>query len=144
LKWKSYREISSLTPVTGAAGNINKPYRHLQTSTGGGMHNPLRAGDHIVIRGGDWTDIGLDYSWFCFRYPDQEGYVPTGKAGTGWIHFNAYPGPINGNAIEDVHYTTPQITKGGIHGCNSAYFNTTGDYVTISNLRMELLLMMLQ
>jgi hypothetical protein len=42
-----------------------------------------------------------------------------------------------GNRIEDVHYSTPANTKGGFQGASSAYFGTTGDYVVISNLRMD-------
>jgi hypothetical protein len=120
-----------------AANDIAHPWRHLQTSTGGGVHKILRAGDQVVIRGGQWSDTGMDGAWLRFRYPQQQGSAPTGKEGSGWIHFTAYPGPINGNAIEDVHYTTPAGVKGGFQGANSAYFGTTGDYVAISNLRME-------
>jgi hypothetical protein len=122
---------------TAEPDDINHPWRHLQTDTGGGVHQVLRAGDQVVIRGGHWTDTGLDGAWLRFRYPDQQGFAPTGEKGTGWIHFTAYPGPIKGNAIEDVHYSTPPGFKGGIQGANSAYFGTTGDYVVISNLRMD-------
>lgn len=129
----------SLTGVdaTAVAGNISKPWRYLQTASGGGAHGELRAGDHVVIRGGNWSDTGLDGAWLRFRYPQQQGSAPTGAAGTGWVHFTAYPGPINGNALEDVHYSTPANVKGGIHGANSAYFGATGDWVSISNLRMD-------
>jgi hypothetical protein len=123
--------------ATAVAGNINKPWRYLQTASGGGAHDVLRAGDHVVIRGGNWSDTGFDGAWLRFRYPQQQGSAPSGASGTGWVHITAYPGPINGNAIEDVHYATPANVKGGIHGANSAYFGTTGDWVSISNLRME-------
>jgi hypothetical protein len=123
--------------TTAVPGDITHPYRHLQTATGGGAHGVMHAGDHVVIRGGDWNDTGMDGAWFRFRYPQQEGTAPTGASNTGWIHFTAYPGPINGNAMEDVHYSTPPNVKGGIQGANSAYFGTTGDYVSISNLRMD-------
>ncbi len=122
---------------TAVAGDITKPWRYLQTSSGGGAHGVLKAGDHIVIRGGDWSDIGFDGAWLRFRYPQQEGSAPTGASGTGWIHITAYPGPGTGNTIEDVHYSTPAGVKGGIHGANSAYYGTTGDWVSISNLRMD-------
>ena len=123
---------------TAVAGDITKPWRHLQTSSNGGAAGVLRAGDHVVIRGGNWNDTGLDGAWLRFRYPQQEGSAPTGASGTGWIHITAYPGQISGNAIEDVHYSTPSGVKGGIHGANSAYFGTTGDWVSISNLRMDI------
>jgi len=123
--------------ASAVANDIAHPWRHLQTPAGGGLAAILQAGDHVVIRGGHWTDIGFDSSWFRFRYPNQEGTAPTGAAKTGWIQFTAYPGAVNGNAIEDVHYSTPAGMKGGIQGANSAYYGTTGDYVSISNLRMD-------
>jgi hypothetical protein len=118
-------------------GDISKPYRHLQTADGGGAHGAMKAGDHVVIRGGNWSDIGFDGAWLRFRYPQQQGTVPNGKANSGWIHITAYPGAINGNMMEDVHYSTAANKKGGIHGTNSAYYGTTGDYVSISNLRID-------
>ncbi len=123
---------------TAVANDITHPWRHLQTTTGGGAHAVMHAGDHVVIRGGHWTDVGMDTAWFRFRYPQQEGTAPTGAANTGWVHFTAYPGPIKGNAPEDVHYTTPANAKGGFQGANSAYFGTTGDYVSISNLHLDM------
>ena len=122
---------------TAVANDITHPWRNLQTSTGGGIAGIIAAGDYVVIRGGAWSDIGFDSSWFRFRYPNQEGSKPTGAASTGWIQFTAYPGPINGNAIEDVHYSTPANVKGGFQGANSAYYGTTGDYVMISNLHLD-------
>jgi hypothetical protein len=120
-------------------GDIHHPWRHLQTASGAatGVAKSMQAGDHVVIRGGNWSDTGFDTAWLRFRYPEQQGSAPTGKAGSGWIHFTAYPGPVLGNAIEDVHYTTPAEAKGGFHGANSAYYGTTGDYVSISNLRLD-------
>jgi hypothetical protein len=122
---------------TGVADDIAHPYRHLQTPTGGGVAGIIKAGDTVVIRGGNWSDIGFDSSWFRFRYTNQEGSKPTGAVGTGWIHFTAYPGPVNGNAVEDVHYSTPANMRGGIQGANSAYYGTTGDYVSVSNLHLD-------
>jgi len=131
--------FASLTgnDTTAVAGDITHPWRNLQTTTNGGLAAIIQAGDQVVIRGGSWSDIGFDSSWFRFRYPNQEGSKPTGAAGTGWIQFTAYPGPIKGNAIETVHYTTPANMRGGFQGANSAYYGTTGDYVSISNLQMD-------
>jgi hypothetical protein len=123
---------------TAVANDIAHPWRHLQTASNtGGIATVLAAGDQVVIRGGNWNDTSADGSWMRFRYTNQEGKAPTGAKGTGWIHFTAYPGPIKGNAVEDVHYSTPANTKGGFQGANSAYFGTTGDYISISNLRMD-------
>ncbi|TFW03021.1 hypothetical protein E4K72_13200 [Oxalobacteraceae bacterium OM1] len=122
---------------TAVPGDITKPYRYLQTASNGGAAGALRAGDHIVIRGGNWTDTGFDGAWLRFRYSQQQGSAPTGASGTGWIHITAYPGQVNGNAIEDVHYSTPAGVKGGFQGAGSAYFGTTGDWISISNLRMD-------
>jgi hypothetical protein len=146
---KSSNTNNSFTPNPGkiwfvaldgsdaAAGDIDHPKRHLQTDSNGGVAAVVQAGDHVVIRGGTWSDTGFDTAWFRFRYPQQEGSAPSGKAQTGWIHLTAYPGPILGNAIEDVHYTTPANAKGGFQGANSAYFGTTGDYISISNLHLD-------
>ncbi|MEC5215406.1 hypothetical protein RCH09_000336 [Actimicrobium sp. GrIS 1.19] len=122
---------------TAVAGDISKPWRYLQTSARGGAYGTLQAGDHVVIRGGNWSDTGFDGAWLRFRDTQQQGSAPTGAARTGWIHITAYPGPVSGNAIEDVHYSTPSGVKGGIQGPNSAYYATTGDWVSISNLRMD-------
>jgi hypothetical protein len=123
--------------ATAVANDITHPWRTLQTSSNGGVAGVVKAGDQVVIRGGSWSDIGFDDSWFRFRYTNQQGTRPTGAANTGWIHFTAYPGAINGNAFEDVHYTTPSGKKGGFQGANSAYYGTTGDYISISNLHLD-------
>lgn len=122
---------------TAAVNDINHPWRNLQTPTRGGAYATMGAGDQVIIRGGNWSDLGFDGSWLRFRDPSAQGTSPTGASGSGWIHITAYPGPINGNAIEDVHYSTPAGNKGGIQGPNSVYFGTTGDYVSISNLRID-------
>jgi len=123
---------------TAIANDITHPWRYLQTpSNSTGVATVLAAGDQVVIRGGNWSDTSADGSWMRFRYTNQEGKAPTGASGTGWIHFTAYPGPIKGNAIEDVHYSTPAGVRGGFQGANSAYYGTTGDYISISNLRLD-------
>lgn len=135
--------FASLTgdDATGTANNIAKPYRHLQFESDmtAAIHGQLHAGDHVIIRGGDWSDaVGFETAWLRFRYPQQQGSLPTGQQHTGWIHFTAYPGAINGNGLEDVHYSTPASAKGGFQGANSAYAGTTGDFISISNMRFDM------
>jgi hypothetical protein len=122
---------------TAAAGDINRPWRSLQN--GGefsGVMATAQAGDQIVIRGGNWNDAtGVDKTWV--RFQTRKGSPPNGSAGSGWIHLTAYPGPVKGNAIEDVHYTAPAATGGGIQGPSSANTGLGGEYVSVSNLRMD-------
>lgn len=124
--------------LTGTPGDITKPYRHLQLDDApagpgrgtGGIYPILRAGDQVVIRGGNWSDAGFNTAWFRFRDPLQQGSVPTGGAGTGWIGFVGYPG-------EDVHYTTAHGNKGGFQGPGSAFEGTCGDWTYFSNLHLD-------
>lgn len=121
---------------TGALDDINHPYRYLQNNAAGtGAYANAHAGDQIVVRGGTWSDTnGLDGTWL--RFGTLTGSAPTGAARTGWIHITSYPGPINGNAPEDVHYVTPANSTGGIQGPWSA-IHSYGNYLAISNLHLE-------
>lgn len=120
---------------TAVAGDITKPWRYLQNNaTAQGAYFASSAGDHIVIRGGNWSDTnGVDTTWMK---ANNDSKARNGTA-SAWIHITAYPGPINGNAIEDVHYTTPAGKSGGIAGPWSAIAGTSGEYWSVSNLRME-------
>ncbi len=122
--------------TTAAPNDITKPWRSLQNmSTLKGAYFAMQTGDHVVIRGGAWNDAnGQDSTWMRFG---SGIYARNGNA-TGWIHITAYPGPINGNAVEDVHYTTPAGTSGGISGPWSAIAGTSGEYISVSNLRMDI------
>ena len=126
---------------TAAANDIAHPWRTLQTGTSGGAYAAMHAGDQIVVRGGTWRDTaGIDGAWLRFgNDPTKKGSEPTGKTGSGWIHITGYPGPINGNAPEDVHYVTPNVknTRGGIVGPWSDIRGVSGEYVAISNLHLE-------
>ena len=120
------------------ADDITHPWRHLQhdlSTTGAtstGAYYACGAGDQIVLRGGHWTDAdGHDGTWMRASNDPRNG---TAKA---WIHITAYPGPINGNAPEDVHYTTPAGQSGGIAGPWSAITGISGNYFCVSNLRMD-------
>lgn len=110
--------------ATAIPGDITKPWRNLQTPARGGAYATLRAGDHVVIRGGNWMDKGFDTAWLRFRDVAQQANA------NAWIHVTSYPG-------EDVHYSTPASSKGGFHGPSSSYAGTTGEYVSVSNLRMD-------
>ncbi|WP_374568374.1 choice-of-anchor Q domain-containing protein [Ideonella sp.] len=124
--------------ATAVANDINHPWRHLQNNAGG-AYGALRAGDQVVLRGGTWQDtLGIDGTWLRFgNDPGKKGSAPTGAAGTGWIHITRYPGPIGANAPEDVHYLTPANQRGGIQGPWSAIRGVSGEYIAISNLRLE-------
>lgn len=119
--------------TTGTANDITKPFRTLQhaTRTDPAVWPNLQAGDHVVIHGGAWGDIGFDGSWCRFRDTQQMGSNPTGVAGTGWICFMPYPG-------ETVHYSTPSGgNKGGFQGPASAYAGETGEWIAVSGLTMD-------
>jgi hypothetical protein len=114
--------------TTAVPGQINRPYRHLQT-TGlnrytKGAYADLRAGDHIVIRGGNWSDTGFDGAWLRFRDALENG------TSSKWIHITSYPG-------EKVTYTAPAGARGGFAGPASAYAGTTGQFVSFSNFDMR-------
>ena len=94
----------------------------------------MGAGDEVVIRGGNWSDTnGVDTTWMRFG----AGSAARNGTAKAWIHVTAYPGPANGNAIEDVHYSTPAGASGGIAGPWSAIAGTSGEYISVSNLRMD-------
>ncbi len=79
--------------LSAIPGDINHPFRYLQLPSrgDGGVYPILQAGDTIVLRGGDWNDLGYDTAWFRFRDPQQQGSNPSGAANTGWIAFMPYP-----------------------------------------------------
>lgn len=110
--------------ATAVPNDPAKPFRNLQTPTRGGAYATMRAGDHVVIRGGNWTDKGFETAWLRFRDVAQQANA------NAWIHITGYPG-------EDIHYSTPTSSKGGFHGPSSAYAGTTGEFVSVSNLRMD-------
>ena len=51
--------------ATAAANDIKRPWRHLQNQPASqGAYFAMRAGDHVVIRGGKWSDAdGIDGTW---------------------------------------------------------------------------------
>jgi len=122
--------------ATAVAGDIAHPSRYMQNATAGtGAYFKMGAGDEVVIRGGAWSDTnGVDTTWMRFG----AGTAARNGNAKAWIHITAYPGANSTvNAIEDVHYTTPSGASGGIAGAWQAIAGTTGEYVSVSNLRMD-------
>jgi len=121
--------------ATAQPNDIARPWRYLQNQAAGqGAYFASRACDHIVIRGGNWSDTnGWDTTWM------RAALNTSARNGTAsaWLHITAYPGPINANAIEDVHYTTPAGASGGIAGPWSGIAGTSGEYWSISNLHLD-------
>jgi hypothetical protein len=124
------------TDSTAAFDDIAHPWRYLQNvNTMTGAYFSMAAGDQVVIRGGSWSDTnGVDTTWMRFG----AGSAARNGTASAWIHITAYPGPKNGNAIEDVHYTTPAAASGGIAGPWSSIAGTSGEYISVSNLRMDI------
>jgi len=121
--------------ATAQANDISRPWRYLQNQASmQGAYFASRACDQIVIRGGNWSDAnGWDGTWMRAA----GGSSARNGTASAWIHITAYPGPINGNAIEDVHYSTPAGKSGGIAGPWSGIAGTSGEYFSVSNLRMD-------
>ncbi|RTL57980.1 MAG: hypothetical protein EKK46_01380 [Rhodocyclaceae bacterium] len=123
---------------TAVVGDINRPFRHVQTSRlSEGAWGQVRPGDFIVMRGTGtpWTDKG--YQNFFLRVRDKSGSAPTGQTGSGPIGLMGYPG-------EDVYIYQPYDaeleksgTSGAISAVNGLAFPGLGQWVTVSNLRIE-------
>jgi hypothetical protein len=125
---------------TAVADDIGHPWRHLQDyANHRGAYYTMAAGDQVVLRKGDWID-GTGFrasgpSWMRFdRNQDARNGTPTA-----WIHITAYPRPPGKNKIEKVHYTTQSGHSGGIQGCEGAVTGTTGNFLAVSNLHMDVL-----
>lgn len=117
--------------ATAVAGNIAKPYRHVQTSdTSKAAFGAMRPGDIIVMRGTGttWTDQGDD-SYFI-KFIDNDGTAPTGATNTGPLTLMAYPG-------EDVFIDAEMPQKGAISGIDTTGGYVGGHYVTIADLRVK-------
>jgi hypothetical protein len=115
---------------TAAKNDITKPWRRVQTSSGGGALGAMMPGDVIVLRGGasvTWSDVGRDSRWF--RFNSSAGNAPTGAKGHGYLSFIAYPG-------EYVHYVPPASTGGGIHGISDSG-SSYSKWITIAGLHIE-------
>jgi hypothetical protein len=65
-------------------GNITKPWRNFQyNSKYTGAYFSMGNSDHIVIRGGEWSDItGVDTTWVNF----SQGTYARNDNPKAWIH----------------------------------------------------------
>lgn len=122
--------------ATGVVNDKTHPFskgqKFVSGSTYTGIWATLAAGDTILFEGEFTTPEGFDSRWLRFRH--HSGTAPTGSAGNGYIKLLAKP-TIFGRS--NWHYTDPAGGNGGIHGVNSAYYNTWGKYVVISGYRGE-------
>ena len=117
--------------ATAEINNPDKPFRHIQTSSGvlTGAFGQAKAGDFIVMRGNaPWTDIGSSDRFLRIRY--TSGSAPGGVAGTGPITIMGYPG-------EDVLIECQNNTACGIHGVDGYASPGEGMWITIANLSIR-------
>ena len=124
--------------LTAVAGDIAHPFRHVQTARlNEGAWGEVRPGDFIVMRGTgtSWTDLG--YENFFLRARNKSGTEPNGKAGSGPITLMGYPG-------EDVFiqksYDAAREKSGAIgaiSAINGMNYPGMGQWMTVSNLRVE-------
>lgn len=123
--------------ATAVPGDINKPYRYVQTPAlyTGGAWAVVQPGDIIVMRGhgnaSPWTDVGFEK--YFMRYRNKSGKAATGVAGTGAIALLGYPG-------EDVYIrgtVAGGMSSGCISGINGQSFPGMGQWAVISNLRLD-------
>lgn len=124
--------------LSAVVGDIHHPFLHVQTANlNEGAWGAVKAGDIIVLRGTGipWTDHG--YQNYFLRIRDKSGTAPTGLSNSGPIGVMAYPG-------EDVLIYHPYETeskeiqsKGGISAINALEYPGFGQWITVSNLRIE-------
>ncbi|MDH4276064.1 MAG: putative Ig domain-containing protein, partial [Gammaproteobacteria bacterium] len=97
---------------TTGDGSFARPYRKVQVAT---RDNPAwRAfgpGDTIVLRGGIWTDVGVE-GRFVRIGREKSPTAPNGALGNGYSAFQAYPGE---NVTIDLKYAYGNH-KGGFCG----------------------------
>ncbi|MDH5648410.1 MAG: hypothetical protein OEY67_02040 [Gammaproteobacteria bacterium] len=75
----------------GVVNDITRPFRTVQDSSNNGVWpDRVGPGDMIVMRGGEWFDIGM-YNRFL-RTQGVSGSAPTGSTGSGPITLMGYPG----------------------------------------------------
>lgn len=134
---------------TGTRGGLATPWKTPQLITGGeisgGMVTSTNAtpGAQLIFRTGTYSTSGKDGC--CWRFFRITGLPPTGATNTGYIHNTAYPGPINGNAIEVITIFRPSGALSGIGGNDNARgieatpYGTNGFAwgITISNFVMN-------
>ena len=87
----------------------------------------MKAGDIVVMRAGNWTDLGNGN--YFMKVIDLVGTAPSGASGSGPLTFMAYP-------TEDVQITETSSASGGISGVDAQSY-TGGKWVTIADLHVE-------
>ncbi|CAN5159068.1 hypothetical protein BH11PSE11_BH11PSE11_36570 [soil metagenome] len=124
--------------LTAVVGDIAQPFRHVQTERlSEGAWGAVEPGDFIVLRGSGvpWTDRG--FQDYFLRVRDKSGTAPTGLPGSGPISVMGYPGE---EVFIDQSYdpaSASSRSKGGISAVNGQSFPGLGQWITISNLRIE-------
>lgn len=118
---------------TARIGDVNRPFRHVQTPDLSGAWGYVRPGDVIVMRGTGtaWTDAGFEN--YFMRYRNKSGRAPTGRAGSGAIALMSYP-------TEDVYIRGTPAAAGSM-GCISAINGDTypgvGQWAVVTGLRID-------
>jgi hypothetical protein len=119
--------------LTAVVGDVHRPFRTLQSEsptqdclgpvTETGVYSNLRPGDHVVVRGGDWSDVGRDRAWLSLCELAQTADF---GAASNRIHVTSYPG-------ERVRYTVRDPAGLAFRDATSG----TGRYVSFSNIEMK-------
>jgi hypothetical protein len=128
----------------GTPGNIALPYRYVQrssyTDTSGAFAASL-PGDVIVMRAGTWQDLGFEN--YFVRFIRGDATACGGGRGSG-LAPSATGGPITlmGYPGEDVFIDIPPTingvaAEGALAGLNGQNYPCAGQYINISNLRVE-------
>lgn len=122
---------------TFVVDDITHPARNIQLASNANAVTwkvPCHAGDQVVVRGGAWSEVGLDNAWWRVTNSVDEQGTALQR-----LHFRGYPG-------ESVVYTTPTGTppntattryRGGIQGPASAQSGFTGSYFCLSNMTLN-------
>jgi hypothetical protein len=126
--------------LNAVVGDVDRPFRHVQTGRlTEGAWGVVQPGDFIVMRGTgtNWTDPGFEN--YFLRIQNKSGTAPTGVAGSGPISVMGYPGEMVMIYRPFVAETTDKRDRapGGISAVNGLNLPGIGQWISISNLRIE-------